>query len=217
MTKTGDAAQPPLDLESATPMELLQRYQRPLVIGVILVAAAGAGGWLYKRSSDIREQRGAEALSAAEGAYQAGNTAGAQPELAKVVTRYAGTTAGAQAAALSAEWFYEAGQADSGLARLETALPKSPRHLRSGLLALRAAGKSMKGEEAGAAADFEAAAAAAQFQQEKDGLLLQAARAHAAAGNIEAAKAILSEIVEREDSSHAAEARLRLGEITFKG
>ncbi len=216
MTKTGDAALPPLDLESSSVADLVQRYQRPLIIGAIVVAGLGVGGWLYQRSAAIREIRAAEALGQAESAYSTGGVAGAQTEMAKIIARYSGTAAGAQAAALSAQWYFEAGQVDSGLVQLEAGLPKAPAFMKSGLLALRAAGKSAKGEFAAAAADFEAAASAAQFRQEADQLRMQAAREHVAAGQLEQARAIYNDISSREDSSHSVEARLRLGEITAK-
>lgn len=217
MTKTGDAALPPLDLDSSSYAELLQRYQRPLIIGAIVVAGLGVGGWLYLRSAEIREVRAAEALGQAEAAYTSGGIAGAQTEMAKILTRYAGTSAGAQAAALSAQWYFEAGQVDSGLVQLDLGLKKAPRHMKAGLLALRAAGMGSKGEAAAAAADFELAAAAAQFKQERDQLMMQAAREYVSAGEVEKAKTIYGELAGREDSSHSVEARLRLGEITVKG
>lgn len=217
MTKTGDAALPPLDLESTSAIDFLQRYQRPLIIGAIVVAALGVGVWLYQRSAEIREVRAAEALGQAEAAYNSGGIAGGQTELAKILARYGGTTAGAQAAALSAQWYFEAGQVDSGLVQLNIGLSKAPSYMRAGLLALRAAGQGAKGDAAAAALDFEAAAAAAQFEQERDQLLMQAAREHASAGNLEKAKALYGAIAAREDSSHSIEARLRLGELTAKG
>lgn len=216
MTKTGDAALPPLELDSASYTELLQRYQRPLIIGAIVVAALGVGGWLYLRSAEIREVRAAEALGQAEAAYSSGGIAGAQVEMAKILTRYAGTAAGAQAAALSAQWYFEAGQVDSGLVQLETGLSKAPKFMKAGLLALRAAGKGALGESAAAAADYELAAAAAQFKQEQDQFLMQAAQAYVAAGDLEKAKSMYGAVADREDSSHAVEARLRLGEVTAK-
>ncbi|WKW12172.1 hypothetical protein Strain138_001453 [Pseudogemmatithrix spongiicola] len=217
MTKTGDAARPPLDdLESASPVELVQRYQKPIMIGVIAAAVAGGGWWLAARSAQIKEARGTEALLTAEAAYQAGGAAGAQAELQKVYTRYAGTAAGTQAALLSAQWYYEAGQADSGLASVAAAIDKAPTFQRAGLLAMQAAGKSMKGDHAGAAKDLEAAAAATNIASERDGYRMSAARAYVASGDTAAAERIYGEIATREDSQYAGEARLRLSEIKAK-
>jgi len=218
MTKTGDAARPTLEpLDSASAADLFQRYQKQILIGAIALAVAGGGVWLARRSAQIKETRGGEALMLAENAYATGGPSAAQAELQKVYTRYAGTAAGTQAALLSAQWYYEAGQADSGLMSVEAALAKAPSFLRSGLLAMQAAGKSMKGDHAGAAADFEAAAAATTLDAERDSYRMEAARAYATAGDTASAERILTEIAGREDSGFSGEARLRLGEIKAKG
>jgi predicted negative regulator of RcsB-dependent stress response len=216
MTKTGDAARPLLDQESLTALETIQKYQRPITIGAIVVAVGLGGGWLYMRSAEIKETKAAQAMGQAEAAYSAGNTPMAQEELAKVVTRYAGTAAAAQAALLGAQLHYEEGELDSGVALLTSSIGKAKGYQKPGLLALRAAGKGTAGQHAEAAADFEAASAAARFQQEKDQYMMEAARQHVQAGNFEAARRTYSAIANREDSAHSTEARLRLGELTLK-
>lgn len=217
MTKTGDAARPTLEtLESSSPADLLTRYQKPITIGVVALVLVGGGFWLSNRSAQIKEARGGEALQLAEGAYATGGQEAAQVELQKIYTRYAGTAAGTQAALLSAQWYYEAGQADSGLTAIAAALAKAPSHQKAGLLAMQAAGKSLQGDHAGAAKDLEAAAAAANLAVDKDAYRMEAARSYATAGDTAAAERIYSEIAGREDSQYAGEARLRLGEIKTK-
>lgn len=218
MTKTGEAARPtlePLD-DSTSPAEFVQRYQKPLAIGALALAVAGGGLWLAGRSAQIKETRGTEALLVAEASYASGGPAAAQAELQKVYTRYAGTAAGTQAALLSAQWYYEAGQVDSGLTAVAAAIGKAPSFQRSGLLAMQAAGKSLKGDHSGAAKDLEAAAAATNLTSDRDGYRMAAARAYATAGDTATAENIYSEIAGREDSAYAGEARLRLGEIKAK-
>lgn len=217
MTKTGDAARPPIVLDDEeSGIELLQRYQRPIGIAAIVLALGAGGYWMAQRSAQIEEQRASAAVAAAEGAYNTGGPAAAQPELARVIVRYAGTNAGTTAAMLSAQWHYEIEQADSGLAVIAMVMPKAPRHLRPGLLALQAAGKSIKGDYSGAAADYQAAAAAARFPADKDGYRMEAARSLMTGGDAAAAAAIYAEISSREDSPFAGEARLRLGEARAK-
>jgi predicted negative regulator of RcsB-dependent stress response len=217
MTKTGEAARPPIALdEPESGVELLQRYQRPIGIAAIVLAVAAGGVWMAKRSGEIKEQRASQAVAAAEGAYNEGGPAAAQPELAKVIVRYAGTNAGTTAAMLSAQWHYEIEQADSGLAVIATVMSKAPRHLRPGLLALQATGKSIKGDHTGAATDFRAAASAARFPADKDGYQMEAARSLMSAGDAAGAATIYAEIAAREDSPFAGEARLRLGEAKAK-
>ncbi len=216
MTKTGDAAPPPLALDADTLGDSIQRYQRPLVIGAIVVAAGIGGVYLMKRSADIKETRGMQALAAAEAVYGSGNTEAAQAELGKVVARYAGTGAGTAAALLSAQLSFEDGKVPEGLAVLDQAVGKAKAHQKAGLLALRAAGKATGGQAAEAAKDYEAAAAAAQFRQEREQYQMEAARQHVSAGNIAAAKKLYEAISSLEDSAHSSEARLRLGELTLK-
>lgn len=202
--------------DSASLAVTLQRYQRPIAIGVVVLAAAGGGLWMAKRSGEIKEQRAAEAFAVAEAAYSSGGIPAAQGELQKVVSRYAGTAAGAQAALLSSQWYFEAGQADSGLAVVSAAVSEAPAPMRPGLLGLQATGKALKGDHAGAAKDFEAAAAASQLPMDKDGYQMDAARSYVSAGDTASAERIYTEISLREDSEYAGEAKLRLGEIEAK-
>lgn len=215
MTKTGPATGMSLDEETLG--ETLLRYQRPLTIGAVVLAAGVGVGVLMKMSNETKERRGYEALAGAEAVYGSGDAARAHEELSKVVTRYAGTAAGTAAALLSAQLHFESGKVDDGLAVLDRALSKAPSHQKAGLYALRAAGKATAGKPAEAASDYEAAAAAAQFVQEREEYQMLAARQHAAAGNTAAASKIYEAIAGRETSPHAGEARLRLGEVTTKG
>lgn len=217
MTKTGEAATPRLDLnDDESLIDALQRNQRPITIGVIVIALLVAGGWMMSRSAQIRESRAAQALSAGESAYAERNVPLAQAEFLKVVSRYAGTAAGTQAALLSAQLFFEAGLIDSGMARLDATLGKAPDHMQAGLLAHQGAGHALAGRPAEAAQAYERASAASQFTQEKDQYLMDAARQHIQAGNVAAARAIYTGLAGREDSAHGAEAKLRLGELTLK-
>lgn len=202
--------------DSTSLAETFERYQRPIVIGAVVLAAAGGGLWMAKRSGEIKEQRAQEAFVQAEAAYSSGGIAAAQGELRKVLTRYAGTSAGSQAALLSAQWYYEAGQADSGLAVISAAASKAPSAMRAGMLGLQATGKALKGDHSGAAKDFEAAASASELSSERDAYRMDAARSYLNGGDAAAAERIYTDIAAREDSDFAGEARLRLGEIKAK-
>jgi predicted negative regulator of RcsB-dependent stress response len=216
MTKTGDAARPILDEGPETITEFVQQYQRPLTIAAIVVALGAGGWWMARRSAEIRETRAAQALQVGETAYVSGNLPLAQTEFEKVVTRYPGTTAGAQAALVSAQIYFEEGKFDEGIARLEAAARKAPDHTLPGVLAVQAAGKGMAGKHAEAAADYERAAREAQFRQEREQYQMDAARQWVLASNYVAARALFQSIADKEDSGHAGEARLRLGEIQGK-
>lgn len=206
----------PRELDTEELGDLLVRYQRPLLIAAVVVAVGAGAFYFAKRSNEIREVRAAEALSQAEAVFSSGDETRAKDELRRIVTRYAGTAAGTQAAHLSAQLAFEAGEVDEGLATIEPALAKADGHQRPALLALRAAGKASQGEHAAAASDFEAAASAASLTVEKQQYQMEAARQHVLAGSFASARAIYAGIAEREDSGFASEARLRLGEIITK-
>lgn len=216
MTKTGEAARPRLELEPESFGETLQQYQKPIIIGAIVLAAAFGGTWMWLRSAEIRETRAAEAYTAAEAAFGAGNAQLAQPELERVFTRYTGTTAGTQAGMLLAQVLFDQGKFAEGLTQLETALAKAPKPLRAGVLSLMGSGHEGAGQFAEAAARFIEAAGATEFALDADQFRMSAARNHVAAGNVAGARAIYEEISGREDYEFAGEAAVRLGETMTK-
>ncbi|MBX3175674.1 MAG: hypothetical protein KF709_14800 [Gemmatimonadaceae bacterium] len=218
MTKTRSTGPGALEqLEAEDIGYTLKKYQKPLTIAAVVIAIGAGGFYFAKRSAEIREARGYDALAQAEALYGGSDQARAQEELNRVVNRYAGTTAGTQAAHLSAQLYYADGKVDEGLALVETALAKAAAPQRAALLALRGAGKASKGEDAAAAADYEAAAAAADLSIDAQQYRMEAARHHVQAGNVAAGRALYETIADREDSPYASEAKLRLGEISVKG
>jgi len=216
MAKTGDGAFERLDLESDSFLDTLRKYQRQITIGAIVVAVGVGGGWMLIRSRQIRELRAGEALVAGESAFARGDVPVARAELAKVHTRYAGTSAGTQAVLLFAQIAFEAGQVDSGMVVLAGPGSKAPKHLRPAVFAMEAAGHALAGRPAESAAAYERAAAAAQFRPEAEQYQMEAAKQHIAAGNSAAAKALYEAIADREDSANSGEARVRLGELAVK-
>lgn len=216
MTKTGAAARPQLDLEPESFAETVQLYQKPIIIGAIVLLAAVGGIWMWRRSVEIRETRATEAFVAAENAYAAGNPQLAQPELERVLGRYPGTTAGAQSAMLLAQVLYGQGKHAEGVTKLEAALADAPAALKPAMLSLLAGGHEGAGQPAEAAKRFEEAAAATEFPLERDQHRMAAARNLVAAGDVAAARTIYESIAGREDAQHAGEASVRLGELTGK-
>lgn len=216
MTKTGAAARPSATLEPETLAETFQTYQRQIAIGAILVVAAAGGIWMWRRSSEIKETRAAEAYAAAEAAFGAGNPQLAQPELEKAITRFSGTTGGTQSSMLLARILFDQGKYAEGLEKLNQALGGAPTTLRSAVQALIGAGQEAAGKPAEAATAFERAAEAASFQEDREMYRMEAARNHLEAGNASAAKSIYEAITAREDSPYVGEAKVRLGELTTK-
>ncbi len=216
MTKTGAARPSTPNIEPETLAETWVLYQRQIIIGAIVVGLAGGSWWLWSSTAAKKEEKGGAAFAAAEASFMSGNQALAVTELEKIVTRYAGTTAGAQAAMLIAQAQMEQGKFTEAQATLQAALGKAPKRLRAGVLSLTAAAQEGLGKPADAAASYGRAAAEAQFPVDRDMHLMEQARTLVAAGDLAAAAKIYAEVAGREDSAFAGEAKVRLGEVSAK-
>src|SRR3982751_6248000 len=78
--------------------EWLVTHKRETTWAVVAIAVIIAGVWFYERSQSIKAQRAETAYFQARQSLATGNSAAAISSLQKVVTRYDGTRAGAQAA-----------------------------------------------------------------------------------------------------------------------
>ncbi len=204
------------ELDAETIAETFQKYQKPIIGAVIVLAAAGGGFWMWRSSAQIRETRAGQAYQVAEGAFASGNMPAAKVELEKITGRYAGTAAGTQASMLLAQLLFDEGKFDDGLKVLQAAAGKAPESLVAGLQGLIAAGYEGAGKAAEAAAAYEAAASRAQFAVDRDQYRMERARVLVGSGDAATAKAIYEEIGGRDDSPFAGEAKVRLGEIAAK-
>src|SRR6266550_1170924 len=93
------------DEESLT--EWVMVHKRGVTWAVIVLAFVFGGYWFYERSQSIKAQRAEAAYFQARQSAAAGNLPLAVSDLQKVVTRYAGTRAGAQAALSLAQALYD--------------------------------------------------------------------------------------------------------------
>lgn len=216
MTKTGEAARPTPMIEPETLGETWLLYQKQIIIGAIVIVAGAGGFWLWSRSGQIKEEKAGEAFQAAEATFMSGNKLLAQSELEKIVTRYAGTTSGTQAAMLIAQVLFEQGKHAEGIAQLEAVAGNAPASLRAGIQALIGSGLESSGKPAEAAVAFAKAAAAADFDIDRDMHRMEQARNLVAANDVAGATKIYEEITAREDSPFAGEARVRRGELGAK-
>jgi tetratricopeptide (TPR) repeat protein len=137
----------------------------------------------------------------------------AQTDLEKLVARYEGTNAAAQAAFELATIYYRQGQFDKGIPLLEQLAKSSD----EGLVKAMAengigAGYEGAGKFADAAVHYSRAAEYTRLPDERDVYLANAARAHTFAGNVEEAKKLWRQLRDT-DGSQSAEARVRLGEL----
>ena len=199
------------DEESLT--EWITVHSREVTWGVVAIAVLVGGVWFYERSQDIKAQRGETAYYQARQSAAAGNLPLAVSDLQKVVTRYEGTQAGAQAALSLAQALYEQKKYKEGIDALKKAESKTPKDFKASLHVLEAAGYEELKDFTAAAEQYKQAAESTRFPADKTQYQASAARTFAAAGKVAEAKAIWAELAKDETSPMAAEARVRLGEL----
>ena len=197
-------------------MDWFQINSRYIGIGAAVVAVAAAGYWFYLRSQQIKTVNAERSLMQAEQSLQSGNTALATSDLQRVVTRYKGTAAGTEAAMLLAQTDYNAGKYQDGVKVLEEVSGKAGGSEAS-LQSLIGDGYAQLGKTTDAAKAYERAAGAAEFDTERAYYRAKAARSYAAAGSVNDAKRIWTQLATDEKAQAvAAEARVRLAELTAK-
>jgi predicted negative regulator of RcsB-dependent stress response len=184
-----------------------------LVGGGVVVAVLAVVLW--QKSAETKIQNAERAFFQAQTATSQ-NPANAVAELEKVATRYAGTSAGDRAALLMAQSMMTAGKTPEAMQKLEAlAAGGGAARLGSTLQTLMAAGYENLNKPAEAAKAYLAAAATslgdAKLQRQAD-----AARAFMAAGNQAEALKLWQELGKDENGPLAAEARVRIGELSVK-
>ena len=200
------------DEDSMTDWAMLHKRQLTwLLVGLALIIG---GLWFYRRSQSLKAQRAEGAYFQARRSAAAGNLPLAISDFQKVATRYEGTRSGTQAALSLAQAFYEQKKFKEGIAALKKAEPKASKEFAASIHALQADGHEELKEFAAAAEQYRLAAEATEFPAEKAQLRAAAARAYMAAGKLPEAKAIWTDLATDESSPAAAEARVRLGEIS---
>jgi predicted negative regulator of RcsB-dependent stress response len=183
----------------------------------LLAFVAVVGGvWFYGRSQTIKAQRAESAYFQARQAAATGNLPLAISDLRKVVTRYEGTRAGSQAALSLAQALYNEKKFKEGIETLKQAESTAPDDFKASIYILEAAGFEELKDFAAAAEQYKRAGQATEFPVDKAKYEAAAARNFMAAGKPEEARAIWTELIKDETSPEAAEARVRLGELTAK-
>jgi predicted negative regulator of RcsB-dependent stress response len=197
-------------------MDWMQVNSKVLGGVAAVVAVAAAGYWFYLRSEQIRTVNAERALIQAEQSLQSGNTALATSDLQRVISRYAGTPAGTQAAMLLAQTDYGAGKYQDGVKALESVADKAGLN-EAAVRSLIGDGYSQMGKSADAAKAYERAAQATELPNEKTYYRAKAARSYTTAGDVAQAKKLWSELASSEKpSSVSAEAKVRLAELDAK-
>jgi predicted negative regulator of RcsB-dependent stress response len=191
-------------------------HKRELLWALVALAVIVGGFWFYGRSQDIKSQRAESAYFQARQSAAAGNLPLAVSDLRKVVTRYEGTRAGTQAALSLAQTLFDQKKFKEGIDELKKVESKAPDDFRSSIHVLEAAGYEELKDFTAAAEQYKLAAMATPFPVDKAKYQAGAARDYMAAGKSDQAKAIWTELAKDESSPEAAEARVRLGELTAK-
>jgi predicted negative regulator of RcsB-dependent stress response len=191
---------------------------RALTAGAVLVVVAGAAFWFYGRSKQIQAGNAEKALQTAKQSMNAGNVPLAQTDLQKVYAKYGNTSAGVEAAMLLAQLDYDSGKFQDGISTLQKVSGSSAANgVEATVRSLEGDGYAQMGKMSDAAKQYESAADATGYETEKAYQRAKAARAYQTAGDTAKARQIWTDIsTDPRYSTMAAEARIRLGELTAK-
>jgi predicted negative regulator of RcsB-dependent stress response len=196
--------------------EWVMLHKREVTWGVVALAVVVLGLWYYERSQTLRAQRAESQYFQARQAAASGNVLLAASDLQKVATRYEGTRGGVQAALTAAQLMYDQKKYKEGISALEKAEPKAPDEFKASIHVLEAGGYEELKDFVSAAAQYKLAVAASRFPADKAQYQAAAARDYMAAGKPNEAKAIWTELAKEDTGPMAAEAKVRLGEVSAK-
>jgi outer membrane protein assembly factor BamD (BamD/ComL family) len=188
-------------------------HKREITWTVAAIAVLAGGFWFYERSRSLKAQRAETAYFQARQGLASGNLTSAVTDLQRVMNRYEGTAAGAQATLTLAQAQYDQKKYKEGIDALKKAEGKAPDTFKASFYVLEAAGYEELKNFVAAAEAFKQAAAVTKFPNDKTQYQASAARDYAAGGKIAEARAIWSDLAKEEGSPMAAEARVRLGEL----
>lgn len=191
-------------------------HKREVTWGLIALAAIVLGLWYYQRSRTLLTQRAESQYFQARQAAATGNVQLAASDLQKVADRYEGTRAGAQAALTAVQLMYDQKKYKEGVAALEKAQAKAPDDFKASIHVLEAGGYEQLKDFLSAAGQYKLAATATRFPADKAQYQAAAARDYMAAGKTDEAKVIWTELAKDDAGPMAAEAKVRLGEVTAK-
>lgn len=192
--------------------ELWDRHRQHIAwVGVVIILAL-AGVWFYMRSKSLKEQHAEAAFQAAAVSVESGNTALAESDLKKLVTRYAGTNGGVEGGMTLAKLYYTQGKYQPGIDAIKSA-DADKTDMKFDALILEGEGYEGLTKWADAARTYQAAADAARFDADKSQAQAMAARALQAGGDKAGAIKIWQSLLDNPKSGFDGEAKVRLGEL----
>ena len=118
MPKTGEMAQPPMELDADSFLDTIRLRQREIAVFVVAALALAGAIYLWRESVLRKNERAERAFQAAGSSYYSGNKALAQSDLEKMTDRYSDTSAGVQGAMLLAQILFENNKWDDGIKRV---------------------------------------------------------------------------------------------------
>lgn len=218
MASTSESPTPELPAEDRTAALVARlKANRQLLTGVLVATALVVlVAWFMVESGRRKEAAAMQLLESGWSLQDQGNLPQASTEYQRVVDTYRGTDAAMQATLALNQVRMESDQAQLAVDGLREFLASSP-PAQYAAAANRLLGLALEdaGEPAEAAASFQLAADLADQDFLKAEALLAAGRAWRAAGNPEAAITALRRVVtEFADAGVAAEATVRLAELT---
>jgi len=193
-----------------------QRYQRPLLIALAVLAVAAIVAWFIIASAKRKEQFAARSLNQARAAAEAGNLPLASSELQRLITTYKGTDAAVEAVITLNQVRMVNGQSELAAVGLREFIASKPpaKYLPPAYGLLGAALENSK-RWADAADAYNHASSSAEVPYLKANYLVDAGRAFREAGRTaDAAKAYRTIIEKYSDSPSFTEAQVRLAELT---
>jgi len=183
-------------------------------LAVGLVVALGLFAWSFLTAKTAERSAGRQ-IAQARLALESKNYPLAASVLSQVVENFSGTSAAQEASILLAQARLAQGQTQQAIDVLQRSAPKADKYFRAQSYGLLGAAYENALRSRDAATAYEAAAAAALYRFLRAQFLSDAARAWLAAGDTTKAVAAYRTIAEKLDStSTAAEAKVRLGELT---
>jgi tetratricopeptide (TPR) repeat protein len=210
----GFQSKPGSRAESA--LEWLEFYSKQVTWGAVAVVVVFLGVLFYRKSQEAQARNASGALADAEQSLSSGNLPLAQSSLERLTKRYKDTEAGKVRVVLLAQVHYQKGEYQQGIAVLVPLATGADKYFTAGAMSLTGAGYEQLSKYAEAADSYQKAAAAALFDSDRDRYLAAQARSLLLAGKVAEAKALWEKLKANPASVAAAEARVRLGEISAK-
>lgn len=207
-----DRRQAPLPEQLADWFQLNSRY---VVIGLATIAAGVLGYWFYTSNAARNAQVAETQLLNARRSLASGNAQLAATDLRKVATTHKDTRAGVEAALLLSETLYLEGKYQEGIDLLRDFTRRGAAEVeRAKIYSLIGDGLMQLGKHKDAADEYNRAAEAARFTGERAQQLAKRARALVVAGDSAAGRTQWESLADSEVPGIAAEARVRVGELT---